>query len=1288
MNEICGCCKGIHKLTPVTRLNRPGLDALSYRVGTHASFLETMKARLSNLELPPESFEGGKDQVRWKLRPLLELRTRDSSDPAIALLDAWATIADVLTFYQERIANEGFLPTATERRSILELARLIGYRLRPGVAASVFFAYTLEQDSAVEIPAGARAQSVPGSGTGELPQSFETSDKLLARTEWNTLQVRLTRPQNPQNGRPLYFKGTSTNLKQNDPLLIDFGKQQGLFRVTAVEADQVAGRTKVSVEDWAADPTLAPASSAIATGASGEGFIPATAAEFVARLQEILDRFTRAEEFDVNSTTQTAQRVLGQLSELGTKAASINETDELQQTLDATLKTLAEDRQLAVEGNFTKLLPWIEGLVAELNQVSGDLAQAGSAAIALVGSAPQMSAVALNQAGSNPSGAASSPANQSFHSSLTDIGGVISNFEKAASQPPASSRQLDRKVTGSFSSSSDTLPKLLVTLRPALRDVFYRAWENLSISAPVPTQVYALRVRASVFGNNAPLKPVINKETGRVISTEEWTLFKDTVSTTTEKFNINIVFSNQTQSFDATVTLTTEAGGAIGSTTSGKKPISNPPLQLKGIPNEEVDLTVSVGDKGEGATFTFDFKVRKFQVVIDWERSNDSRHIKVSTTGSSLVNVEPTATAGSLFGPGNSVNVDGTVSRTLPQIPTEDPNKVSLDASYKEILPGSWAVFEESSGLIITKIKSVREASRADYGISGPGTQLEVVKKWISPGTAPGIPAGSNGFEVIRGTRVFAQSELLELAEEPIDPNQEPVCGKRIELANLVKGLESGRWLIVTGERVDIKSAALTASDQPTTRNLGKGGEGKGEATGVAGAGVDGEGVATDSDADGTSDATNSSATLKGITATELVMLSGVEQGYDESLPGDKTHTTLLLANDGLTNCYKRDTVTIYGNVTKATHGETKSEVLGSGDASQSMQQFTLHQKPLTYLAAPTPAGSASTLQVRVNGLLWHETDDLVVLGPKDRCFITFADDKDQTAVTFGNGKYGARLPTGIENVTAVYRAGIGQPGNVKAEQITSLLSKPLGVKSVINPLAASGGADREGRDQARRNAPIAVTALDRLVSVQDYEDFARTYAGIAKAISARLSDGRRQLVHLTIAGSDDIPIAPTSDLFLNLRQALRKFGDPYQSIQIAVRKLKLLVISAKVRLQADYSWEFVEPVIRAALLDKFSFDRRELGQDALPSEALSVIQAQAGVAYVDLDIFDSVSEDTSSEELEQLGASLGLHIRILVSKAKIDRNATDPAKRILAAELAYLSAAVADTLILTELTK
>jgi hypothetical protein len=182
-------------------------------------------------------------------------------------------------------------------------------------------------------------------------------------------------------------------------------------------------------------------------------------------------------------------------------------------------------------------------------------------------------------------------------------------------------------------------------------------------------------------------------------------------------------------------------------------------------------------------------------------------------------------------------------------------------------------------------------------------------------------------------------------------------------------------------------------------------------------------------------------------------------------------------------------------------------------------------------------------------------------------------------------------------------------------------------VKEVINPLRASGGADRESRDRARKNAPLAVKALDRLVSVQDYEDFARIYAGIGKAHAVEMTDGRSQIVHVTIAGADDIPIDETSDLFRNLRQALHDFGDPFQPIRLAVRELMMIVISARVRILPDYQWEPVVVRVRDALLDALGFESRELGQDVLLSEVISVMQAVRGVAYVDVDTFGGIPE-------------------------------------------------------------
>ena len=131
--DNCGCCAGIDAETPVAVFNRPSQSALAYRIGTHGRFKESMLAALTSADRPA----------------LLSLGTRDDDDFTIAYLDGVATILDVLSFYQERYVNENYLPTARERRSVQELAELIGYELAPGVAASTHLAFTLQESPAV-----------------------------------------------------------------------------------------------------------------------------------------------------------------------------------------------------------------------------------------------------------------------------------------------------------------------------------------------------------------------------------------------------------------------------------------------------------------------------------------------------------------------------------------------------------------------------------------------------------------------------------------------------------------------------------------------------------------------------------------------------------------------------------------------------------------------------------------------------------------------------------------------------------------------------------------------------------------------------------------------------------------------------------------------------------------------------------------------------------------------------------------------------------------------------------
>jgi hypothetical protein len=196
-----------------------------------------------------------------------------------------------------------------------------------------------------------------------------------------------------------------------------------------------------------------------------------------------------------------------------------------------------------------------------------------------------------------------------------------------------------------------------------------------------------------------------------------------------------------------------------------------------------------------------------------------------------------------------------------------------------------------------------------------------------------------------------------------------------------------------------------------------------------------------------------------------------------------------------------RTPVTVFGNLVRATRGESVfNEVLGGGDASQAFQSFTLGNKPLTYLNDPSASnGRRSTLEVRVNGIKWKEVSSFFDQGPLDEVYLVRQNDAHEAIVTFGDGKTGARLLTGVDNITATYRFGAGA-AKPPAGAIGQLAKPVAGLRRVVNPVAAGGGADADQPKDIRRNAPNSALILGRAVSVLDFEALAREFGGVISA--------------------------------------------------------------------------------------------------------------------------------------------------------------------------------------------
>jgi hypothetical protein len=985
----CGCCEGVKKQKPLSIVNRSGLSDLSYRVGTHSKFKGSMIAALSNSASLPEGCT------------LLNLATRADDDLSIALLDAWATVSDVLTFYQERIANEGFLRTATERRSIVELARSVGYELRPGVAASAYLAFTIEDapgviDSTV-IEAGTKVQSLPiqGKMPPEVPQTFETIEKITAYPELNSLKPKLTKLQlddeflnstdaeDKLNGlTSLVFKGTDTQLKVGDGLLIAATKEGSIKPLRFKIVSEVSANNV-------------------------QQFTTATLCPEKGTLEDY-------------AYTQTETAVVGTYS-------LVAESKERMRVSQIGAVELEKMFSQQIE------LPQLKARVAERGWASRDFVKAANS-ITKANVPKTCAKVFAFQVKAGFFGCNAQPYNT--------LAWVTNPTHNPGNPYPYSWE--DRSVnTDSQGKPNDDGKTVL--LDNAYLNVAPRGWVVLRSKDKT-----AAFTAAAVFEKNAADYMMASKVTGLSLNCPE----------------------------------------------------TGPYVVLQVL---EVDSSKQWITKFQVTGYGF-LNVPRVRLIIS---TNDTVHN---------------------YGP-----YPGPLAGAQPGF-----------FIIKCVAANTTDQLKEGVGVHVAGI----DDNGADVGINVDAV-FGVKDVPMDSRVAPLAK-----FKV-RETTAFIRPKELDLAEI-IDKDQ--VIKESMVFYKLVDGLEVEQPIAFTGE----------LSNQ------------------------------------------------QGIIASEVALIKDV--GIDETGPRTRITFTKLV------NSYNTQTLTINANVAAATHGETKNEILGSGDPSNPHLEFKLRQKPLTYVAATTPEGATSTLELRVDDILWSEVSSLYGVSPNDRSYVARIEDDGQTRILFGN----AKPNIGVENVTAKYRVGLGADGIVKAGQLSLLLTRPLGVRSVTNPEDSSGAADPEKLYQARKNAPLRVLTLDRIVSAQDCENFALTYAGIGKARAMTVLSGEQKWVRLIVGGSDGKPVNLRPDMLgAKLIGAIKNYCDPLMQVKLETFNPKLFALKGTVWITND-SPDLMQSAIAEALQTEFSYQRHQFGQKIARSEVVAVIQGVDGVVGVDLDCLCLSSESES----------------------------------------------------------
>lgn len=1147
--------------TPVhTRWNPPGLAQLSYREATYATALQRMKTYLTTRQ----------DILRGLPLPL---DIYDAQSWAVALLESWAMVIDVLTFYQERIANEGYLGTAVEMRSIMELTAAIGYEMQPSVAASAFLAFTVldaqnQPSPRYLIPRGVAVQSVPVTGgnnttatgvaqvTGstQLPQVFETASDLLARPAWNAIQLAQPTGSEPRSiysgDTTLRLAGIRTGLKSGDALLIVGSAQTGQSRnwmfanLTSVAPNLKAGYTEVA---WGKD------------AASGGQMPIANPAAFVLQQQAKLYGYTRGGIYYTPLDTANCSP-----SAIGLPNIEVH-------TL------LRHPSGLLFAGTDS-------GVFRSPND--GETWETASSGLLKM----KISALTASSEGKLFAGTTSGNVFYSLD------GG--NNWYMIIRKPA-----LPNSLASLFTepNPANTLPKTeihaLTTftqnntayLAAAMDSGVYLSQDD-GLNWEQPPADVVPRVMALAFVVSPQGIPFVSTATG--------------VYAVAMNNPHNFLFRHQPQTHplpqipvpalavasDNTLVAAT-AQGIFRSQDNAQNwtAAAHSPTNVEALLS--VDQTTLFAAQGNSV-------LRLHDGGATWD-------IFAKNLPLSAVRVLLAAANGMFIaGAPDSAGTETGWSRFQVQ-----HKYLDLDKTYPALHKDNWLVLRQEGNAALYEVTGIAAKVNDDYRKNKEFTRLSV-------DSADHLSA----FDRSSAT-VYTMSQPLPLFTFM------PVQGQSIVCAPSGADLTAGQRVFVSGKRARVRLSGhatqqLTLTSADCAQHMP----------------LSGESVFILTERPEPSPNASSNIWLWSLQDTNgnNWQLTASPDTFDYELAGDSDEVvselaTVLSATTGpsiiltltgpLQNVYDPATVALCANVVAATQGQTvQDEVLGSIDQRANTRRFTLKYSPLTYLPSTDGNTPTSTLSVAVNGVPWRETNTFFGQNSEQRVYVVRRDSQGNATIIFGDGQQGARLPGGREHITASYRYGAGSAGNVPANSLISTRTRPYGVQKVTNPLTASGGADAEPPALAQSRAPRLIQTIQRIVSLTDYEAFARVFPGISKAQAKALWYGGTRLVQLTVASDDGAALA--TDTYNALRAAINgATAAPAQPLTIQSFARLEFQMGATVIIAAGYEnvANTIVEHVRQQLLSAFSFEQRAFGQSASSSEIIALILGVEGVYAVEL---------------------------------------------------------------------
>jgi hypothetical protein len=358
-----------------------------------------------------------------------------------------------------------------------------------------------------------------------------------------------------------------------------------------------------------------------------------------------------------------------------------------------------------------------------------------------------------------------------------------------------------------------------------------------------------------------------------------------------------------------------------------------------------------------------------------------------------------------------------------------------------------------------------------------------------------------------------------------------------------------------------------------------------------------------------------------------------------EALPGSPPVEFAYLPADGTPLTVPRDgtggTVIFKVPVLHATLVAGEAIGTSTGDANQA---FRLAQVPVLLPRDPDPQEHL-VVEVNPSGGFerWERRATLLYSRSGDRHFTVAVDADDAAEVLFGDGTYGQVPPPG-STIRASYLVGGGAAGNVGPRTITMAKAGVSVPVTVGNELAASGGADREPIEHARRLAPLVYRSLQRAVTATDFAALAESFEGVARAVAVAPAWNYVDC-YVVAAGGEP----PGDELHAALQRHLEERCTVTTIVSVRKPVFVRVDLGVEVGVEPVFYRPDVERRIRTALDDLFRIDALDFGQSLYLSKVYEAVEAVRGVAFARVTTFAGFRSDPDGEPVDPAAVAAGL---------------------------------------------